>query len=170
MMQEKLTIVPGIKVKWKGIFSMDGLYKNIKFWLDYQGYGNQDKTFQEEKYVERIKGESKQLEIRWVARKDVSDYFSFVIQIAFFVLGLKDVEIEKDGKKIKTQAGEIEIRIKSHILTDRSKKWGESKGMFQSIYEKFIIADRIDDYKINLYSKTYAMQDEIKSYLTMRQY
>ncbi len=169
-MQEKLTIVPGIKVKWKGVFSMSDLYKHIKMWLDYQGYGNEDKTFQEEKFVQRMKGDTQQLEIRWYAQKDISDYFAFVIKMGFFVLGLKDVELEQDGKKIKTQAGEVEIRISSHVLTDRQKKWGEKKGAFQTIYEKFIISNRLDDYKTNLYSKTYALQDEIKNFLTMHQY
>ncbi len=169
-MQEKITIVPGIKVKWRGIFDMAELYKHMKLWLDYQGYGNEEKTFQEEKFVQRIKGDSQQLEIRWNAHKDVSDYFAFVIKTGFFVLGLKDVELEKDGKKIKTQSGEVEIRISSHVLTDRQKKWGDKKSIFQIIYEKFIISSRLDDYKTNLYSKTYAFQDEIKNFLTMHQY
>ncbi len=169
-MQGAITVVPEIKMKWRGIFDLGELYKHMKFWLDYQGYGDQDNTFQEEKFAQRMKGESQQIEIRWSAQKNVSDYFAYHIRIGFFILGLKDIEVEKAGRKIKTQRGEVELRIKANIITDRSKKWGERKGLGQSIYEKFIIKDRIEDYKIELYSKTYAFHDEIKSFLTMHQY
>jgi|TARA_Y100000310_G_C20666497_1_gene807780 hypothetical protein len=167
-MKNSITIVPTLKLKWKGIFSMDELYKNMKYWLDYEGFGDEEKTFQEEKYVERLKGGSKQLEIRWYAQKNISDYFGFVIKVGFFVLGLKDIEIETEGKKIGSQKGEVEMRISSELIIDREEKWN-SKTM-QNIYEKFIIKDRLEDYKTELYSKTYSFHDEIKEYLTMHQH
>lgn len=169
-MKEDLSVVPEIKMKWKATFDMGELYKHMKYWLDYQGFGDENETFQEEKFAQRMKGSSQQIEIRWSAQKNVSDYFAYKIRVGFFILGLKDVEIEKDGRKITTQTGEIEIRIKSDLVVDRKKKWGDAKTMSQSIYEKFIVKDRIDDYKIDLYSKTYAFHDEIKSFFEMHQY
>ena len=167
-MQNKISIVPTIKLKRKAIFSMDDLYKNVKHWFDYEGYGDQTKSFIEEKYVERMKGDSKLLEIQWEAQKNETDYVTFVIRIGFFVLGLKDAEIEVGGKKIGTQKGEVEMSIKSFILTDRKKRWNSK--LMQNLYEKYIIKDRIEDYKTDLYSKTYSLHDEIKNYLEMHQY
>jgi hypothetical protein len=167
-MQNKINIVPSIKIKKKSIFSMDELYKNIKQWFDYEGYGDEKKSFMEEKYVERIKGDSKLLEIQWEAQKNETEYITFVIRIGFFVLGLKDAEIEIGGKKMGTQKGEVEMRIKSYIITDKKNKWN-SKFM-QKLYEEYIIKDRMEDYKTELYSKTYSLHDEIKNYLEMHQY
>ena len=73
---------------------MDELYKSIKYWLDFNGYGDERKSFKEERYVERSKGDSKQLEIGWKAEKQVSDYFSYVIELSYFVIGLKKVKIQ----------------------------------------------------------------------------
>ena len=58
----KDSVVPKLKIAHKGIFDLGDLYANIKGWLDYNGYGDEEKNFQEVSYTERIKGESKQIE------------------------------------------------------------------------------------------------------------
>ena len=157
--------VAKMKTKGKGVFDMGELYQNMKFWLDFQGYGDHEKTFKEEKYVERIKGDSKQIEIRWRAEKEVNEYVSYVINVSFFILGLKSAEIEKDGKKIGTQKGEVEMRFGADVILDRKGTWNP---FFRSIYNKFIIPERIDAHKTELYDKVYTFYNEVKSYLDIR--
>ena len=163
-MKEKINVAK-IKTKGKGVFSMDDLYRNMKYWLDFQGYGDHTKSFKEEKYVERVRGDTKQIEIRWNAEKIVSDYFSFVMTITFFVLGLKSAEIEKDGKKISTNKGEVEIRFTADWVIDKKNKW--KNRIFQSAYNNFVVRDRIESYKTDLYDNVYSLYDEVKAYLEM---
>jgi hypothetical protein len=101
---EEAIVSGGLKLKWKGLFDLDEVYKRMKFWLDFKGYGDEFSTFKEEKYVEKIKGQSKEIHVRWRAEKIISDYFSNVISVTFLILGLKEVEL----------GGEKERKIKMH--------------------------------------------------------
>jgi hypothetical protein len=163
-MKESISVV-SMKTKGKGVFDMAELYQNMKFWLDFQGYGNAEQTFQEEKYVERIKGDSKQIEIRWRADKIFNDYVSYTIGITFFIIGLKDVQIEKDGKKIGSNKGEVEIRFNAKLNLDWKNKWKSNS--IQSLYNNFIIRDKIESHKTDLYNKTYTLYDEVKKFFEM---
>ncbi|MCD4760080.1 hypothetical protein K8R33_04285 [archaeon] len=164
-MSETINLVT-ISIKDKGIFDLDELYKVMKRWLDREGYGNEEKNFKEELYVERIKGDSKQIEIRWVGEKIGSDYFSNRIKINFLIINLKEIEIEIDGKKIPMKKGQIKLDIKSDLVKDRQNKW--QSDFFRKIYENTIVNKRIDDYWGYYYGKTNSFIDEIKEFLELR--
>lgn len=157
-------IVPKLKISHKGLFDFTDLYEEIKRWLMHSGYGDESKNFHEKKYLERIKGDSKQIESKWVARKEVTGYFANVIEISFQSVGVTDVEIEKDGRKVKLQKGKIDVSISGTLLKNKNK--GMSPLMC-SMYENFIIRDRLENYRIGLYSKVYALHDEIKKILEL---
>ena len=162
-MSEELDVV-SMSVKHKGIFDMTELYQNIKTWLDYKGFGDHENSFREQKYTERIQGEDKQLEIKWKAEKIINSYFSHIIEITFFVTGLKSIEIEEEGKKIGTNVGNIVIKFKAKVVLDRQGKWNS---FFKSIYDKFIIRERIEENQNELYGKIYSLYNEVKTYLNM---
>ena len=162
-------VVKGLKVVYKGLFDMSDLYKEIKFWLDNKNYGDENSDFKEETYVERLKGESKQIEVKWICEKEASDYSKNQITITFFVVGLSEAETDWKGKKIKTNQGEIEINISSNLITNASGKW-ENGSLMKKMYEKMIIKDRLEDEKIDLYNNTYKLHDTIKSFLELRQF
>ncbi|MBT3395380.1 hypothetical protein HOA59_03525 [archaeon] len=167
-MSESIPICSGLKLKWKGPFDMDELYKSIKYWLDYNGYGDERKSFKEERYVERSKGDSKQLEIGWKAEKQVGDYFSYVIELTYFVIGLKKIKIQKDGKEFTTSQADLELRLSAKLVKDPKNKWKNE--IMRGFYERFIIPQRIEDHKIALYQKIYSLHDEIKTFLELHKY
>jgi len=162
-------VVKGLKVVYKGLFDMSDLYKEIKSWLDNKNYGDENSDFKEETYVERLKGDSKQIEVKWICEKDASDYSKNQIIITFFAVGLSEAEIDWKGKKIKTNQGEIEINISSNLITNAAGKW-DQKSLMKRMYEKMIVKDRIQDEMIELYNDTYSLQDTIKSFLELRQF
>src|SRR3989344_7791380 len=98
-------VVPKIKVRCKGTFDLNQLYKDMKHWLDFQGYGGHKESFHENLYVERVQGDSKQLEVEWSAQKNETDYIAFNIKLTIMVLGMKDVEVEIGNRKRKMQSG-----------------------------------------------------------------
>jgi hypothetical protein len=156
--------VASMAAKGQGIFDLAELYQNMKSWLDYNGFGDQTKSFREEKYVERQQGDVKQLEIRWKAEKFINSYVSWVIGISFFVVGLKKVEIEKEGKKIGINKGSIVIKFKASVVLNRQGKWGD---FLKYVYDKFIIRERISETQGDLYGKIYSLYNEVKNYLDM---
>ena len=113
-MAEKDTQYKG-KLKHKGVFDFKDFYKFTYNWLSEEEY-----TVAEKKYSEEITGDSKLVEIEWEAKKKVSDYFRFVLKIAWRVLGLKDVEVVREGKKEKINSGTVEIKISALEIHKRS--------------------------------------------------
>ena len=161
---QKEKIVPKLKISHKGLFDFSDLYEGMKRWLIHSGYGNEKKNFQENRYLERKKGDAKQIESKWTARKEVTGYFANVLDITFQSVGVTDVEIEKDGKKVKMQKGKIDVSITGTLLKNKNKNWNP---IMCSIYENFVIRDRLENYRIALYSKVYSLHDEIKAILEM---
>ncbi len=165
-MPDQIIVVPAVKLKWKGIFDFEGLYKKMKFWLEFQGYGDERKNFREEKYVEQVKPTGKIYEIVWKGEKNISDYFSFIIKITFLGLNIEQVETQKEGKKVKMSKGEIEIKFTAILVKNRQNKW-KPDSFIKKIYENFISRDRIEEYKIDIYKKLYELHDEVKAYLDL---
>ncbi len=154
-----------MNVKGKGVFDMEQLYKDMKYWLEYQGYGDENKSFREAQFGQRIKGDSQQIEIIWNCEKKMNDYVSYFIKVTFFIGGLKDVEVEMDGKKVGLNKGEADIRITAQVILDSKDKWKNK--FFQKMYNEFIIKDRIESHKTDLYNKVYSFQGEIKAFFDM---
>ena len=165
---ESAEVVKNLKVVYKGLFDISGLYKEIKIWLTNKKYGDHEKDFKEESYVERLKGDSKQIEIKWIGEKGLSDYSKGQITLTFFIVGLQDAETEWQGKKIKTNQGEIEIQISSSLIKNASGKW--NPGVMKKLYEKLVIQDRIENEMIELYEDTYSLHDVIKTFLELRKF
>ena len=156
-------IVPGTKVKWKGAFDFDLLYNKIKDWLVVEGFGEP----KESHYAERIKPDGKQVEIVWDADgKEEEDYFKGKLHLVFRGTRINDVEVNKDGRKMKLQQGTIDITISSALVHDYGdkfkdkKKWGE-------FYEKYFMGDNVDVNQVELYDKTLDLIDMIKDFLAM---
>ncbi len=167
-MSQKDIVVPNIKIKDRSIFSLDELYKMLVRWFELNGY-----DFQEQEYRDEDMGEGKKhLEIKWYAEKKISDYFKFVIETNFLIVGLESVEVEKGGIKYKTNKGEIEMRIKSYIEKDYDSKWERTVMMqfLRAVYDKYLIKSRIEGYEGLLYEETYKYMDETKAFLNLHRF
>ena len=153
------------KVKYDGIFSFSGFYK---FCYDYLtgefGFG-----VAESKYAEKITGDAKEIQIEWEGEKKVTDYFKYIIKVDFKILGLKNVEIQKEGKKIQTNKGSVEISMKGILVSDYEGKFDTSPTLrfFRSVYEKWIIPSTIEQIENKLISHCDGFLGEAKAYLDL---
>lgn len=154
----------GIVVKRKGTFDLDEFYKALKHWFDINGF----KEFSEIEYVERIKTGGKQYEIVWVATKNETNYFQFVIKTEILVLGLNKVEVQTEqGKKLKLDNGQIEVRFYSYIVTDPKGLFKNEVKFFKRLkylYEGHLAKKRTNALAILLYQKIYSLQGFAKDY------
>ena len=149
----------GLKIKYKGVFDMENLYNSMAYYL--QDYGLcKDLTKLEKRYAEKKMGSAKNLEILWTTKKKVSEYFTYHIKITFLVLGLSDIEMQKGDKKVKANKGDCEMRIAGWVEVGGEKF--DKLGFLNKIYANYVIRKRLDEYKIDLYSKVYKFQDFVK--------
>ena len=141
-MSEKLIAYKG-KIKHKGLYPFGDVYEFLYDYLMDEGYDVYERF-----YSEKRTGESKEVDILWEADKRISDYFVVRITVLWLILGMKTVEVQKEGQKIKTETGTLEIIIQGILIKDPEDIWrNKFWKFFRNVYDKFIIKKRIEDYK-----------------------
>ena len=154
------------KIKYKGIFDLQELYNMLRGHLMNANWSDPVEGG-EKKYAEKTKPNGKSIEIVWSTSKDEEKgYFKLEISIQLYINGLNEIEVEKDGKKIKLDKGDIEVTIKSSITENAKDAWDENSIMFK-LYEKYFIKQRIDEVKIDLYNFSNKTVDEVKKFLEL---
>ena len=164
-MAEKDTIFSST-VKYNGIVNFSDFYKFCYEWLaEEEGF-----NIAEDEYVEKIKGDSKDISVEWTGTKKVTDYFKFEIKVSIEANGLTKVDVTtSDGKKISTNKGGIKVKVKAILVRDYDGKFETTpfKKFIRAIYEKWIIASRIDEMEGNLVGKADGFLSQAKAYLDL---
>ena len=163
-MSEKDTIFAS-KIKSTGIFSFKDFYKFCYDWLSEETILD----ISEDKYVEKLSGDLKNIEIEWTGTREITDYFKFEIKVKFRIDTLKNVEINQDGKKIKTNEGAAEVSVKGTLVRDYKGKF-EANAFYKflrGIYERWVIPSRIKEYETKLLGDCDEFLSQAKAYLDL---
>ncbi|MCK5321185.1 hypothetical protein KAJ38_01280 [Candidatus Pacearchaeota archaeon] len=150
------------KLKQKGYWNYVDLYNFCFDWLKDEGY-----NVKEKEYVEKLSSFGKEIMLKWVASKKVTDYFKNEIEVNWHILGMKDAEVEQDGKKVSTNKGEVGIVIKATLVRDYEERW-EDKPIWKflrGIYEKYVIRTTVDEYEDSLEDKAKEYLKDMKAFL-----
>lgn len=158
--REYITPTGGIKIKWGRPTDLKELYRQMKIWLEDNGFAQE--TTLEKKYVEMIKPYGKDIFILWEAGKDVSDYFSYKIIVQFLLVAANEIEVQEGNLKRKLMKGTLEVDIIAYI--EYGKNW-ENLGALNKIYKKLVTKSRLEDYSKDLYDKVYKFQEFIKGFI-----
>lgn len=153
------------KVKWKGLFHFKDTYTFLYRWLE-----DEDYNIEEQKYLEEVEGGAKKkIEINWVAEKKLSDYFKIQLKLSWRILGMKDVEVEKDGERVKMNDASIEIKVKGVLVKDYESTWETNPLMkfLRGVYEKFIIEGRVEKYEKKVFGEVNDTTEQIKAFLAI---
>lgn len=119
-------------IQFTGIFDLDGLYKATVGWIKSRRY-----WFHEDVYKHKPGGPfGKELEIKWRADKKLNDFYSTGLDVKWHIWDLKDVEVIKNGKKVKLQKARVEIKLDTWLQLEHQKKWGQNK-FTKALYEFF---------------------------------
>lgn len=161
-MPEKDTILSS-KIKLAGIVNFSEFYSFCYYWLKEETLLD----IVEDKYKEKLSGNLKDIEVEWTGVRKVTDYFKFEIKILFRVLGLTEVEIIKNGTKIKTNKGLVEVQVKGILVRDYQGKFEKTfiRKFLRGIYEKWIIPSRIVEYEDKLSEDCNEFLNQAKAYL-----
>lgn len=154
------------KLFYKGIVNLSEAYEYAySFLREGEEYG-----ITEEYYSEKISGESKDVEIKWVATKKVTDYFKINLDIKWKVLGMKNIEVEIDGKKKEmNKVSELSIDIKGVLEKDYNSKWesNPTHKFFKEMYHKYVIPQRTEKKENDVIEMVQKFKDEMKAFLDL---
>jgi len=141
------------KVKYMGVFSMRGLYKELMEYLKDLDYTDEDRyKYFETYYYEKRSSDPKEATSMWIWIRtdkneliDSSNFFRYHMNIHYHVRFMKDIEVMSGGEKLKVQQGEVEVIIHPYIEID----W---KGMWQS---HWLLKHLLDFYVERLWWKSF---------------
>jgi len=152
-------------IKYNGIFSFADFYKFCYDWLTEEA----GLSVSEGKYAEKLSGDVKNIDIEWSGSKKASDYIKFEVKVGFKVSGLSNVEVVKEGVKIKTNKGSVEVKVKGTIVKDYQGKFERSPFMkfLRSIYDKYVIPSTIEHFEDKLASMCDEFLSQAKAYLDL---
>lgn len=161
---ERDTILKEI-LKHQGIGDFRDFYNFMYDWLRDENF-----VIVEKSYTEKILGDVKNMEIKWEAKREITDYFRVHIDIVTKVRGLKEVEVEVDGKRIKTnEFKELEITMKGVLEKDYSGRWGRSAmyRFFKEVYNKYVIPSRTFEMEEIVREFVQRYKDDMKSFFDL---
>ncbi len=99
-----------------------------------------------------------------------NSFFRWRLDIDINAKYMKDTEIMHKGKKVKTNHGEIEIKIWAWVEMDYNGEWSSHPILkfFLEIFNLRIFEGELDKSKHELYRTAYNLQQYIKKWLKLR--
>lgn len=152
------------KLEHSGIFDFKGFYSYAHSWLKEERYG-----VVEEKYSEKVSGNTRDISVQWAGSKMLSDYFKVEIEVKFDVSKLSDVEVEIDGERKKSNKGKISIEIKGVLVLDPKGKWDNSEfwRFMRDVYNKYVVPARVENKRDGIKKTVKNLKEELKSFLEL---
>ena len=104
-----------------------------------------------------------------IATKFISDYFKNEIKLAFRIIGLKNIEVDKNGTKAKMNSGSFEVKITGNLLKDRESRWENSpvNKFLRGVYDRYIIEGRIKKYEQNVFDDVNTLLEQVKDFFVI---
>lgn len=158
-------IIFSSKIKSSGIFLFSDFYKFCYDWLKEEV----GLDVAEEKYSEKLSGNSKNIDIEWSGTRKLTDYFKFEMKVAFKITALTNVEVMKNNVKVKMNDGSVEIKVKGVLIRDYDGKFETTafKKFLRSIYEKWVIKSRITQMENKIVGDSDEFLSQTKAYLDL---
>jgi len=132
-------------IKHRGFFNYSELLQAIRKWYIDDDYDMLNIPMYKQKFPSATGVEH---EFKMHGEKKVTEYVKFHMVIFVRVYDLRDVEIIRDGKKVKLQEGKVQVEVSPVLDLDWQKRFGGSKFLqaLEEFYRKYIIKYTIVDY------------------------
>jgi len=154
------------KIKYGGVVNFGAFYKFCYDWLKEET----GLILAEDKYAEKLSGDSKNIDVEWTGTTELTDYFKFEAKVVFKVIGLTSIEITQDGKKVKTnKCISVEVSIKGNLLKDYKGKFEKTafQKFLRGVYEKMVIPSRVDEFQTKVINDCDEFLSQAKAYLDL---
>jgi hypothetical protein len=179
--------IPLFSVKYKDVFSLKNLYIMMhellleEGWHGFEGqeadtsaHSDIETLYSENVFQKGIHQGGKEMWIWWRGQRHHegrrSDYFLDTLDLDWHCAYMEEREIVHQGKKIKTQWGEIEMFFRGRIMSDMGHAWEKSWLLkyLKPIYQNRIMYAHIEKREKDLWRDLYRIQSKVKAYLKLR--
>jgi len=157
------------RIKHRGFFDFQDTVKTIQTFLRQRMYLAYDWPSYKYKIPSPAGAE---YEIIVEGSKKVNEYVKFELHVFMRVFDMREVEIVRDGEKIKTNEGKVHIEISAGMDLDWQGRfsgkgvWGKFLEWLKDVYEKHIIKYKIGDYYEDLlFGEALDLKSELQSVL-----
>ncbi|MEM4263925.1 MAG: hypothetical protein QW666_03480 [Candidatus Woesearchaeota archaeon] len=156
----------------KEVYKLEDLYKVMHEWVVENGYGPKaDEDFPEKYFMHKVTPGGKEIWVRWRLKKVPygQEFWRYDLDVDMHVLGLQDVEVMVDNKKVKGNMGEVEVNVAANLIVDVEKKWAKNPLLkpFRNYYFKRFLSQKRDFFAKQLYTEAFAFRDVINNYLKL---
>ncbi len=166
-MPEYKLLIDGLTVSYEGLFEIKELYKLLEDWFKENKYEKKETLNQE-----IVKEDKKQLFLVLEPFKSVSDYHEYRLQVRIAAGDLREVEVEKDGVKMRMQKGNVSVVINAFLVSDKEMRWAHRPLFFfmRVLIDKFIYKMYVDRFEAGLRNEITNLHTTIKSFLNLYRY
>lgn len=129
-------------LRYKGTFDWEGLYKAMKGWFKEREY-----DFLEKRYKHKLQaGGFTEIEVNWECWRDETEYMRDWIHVYFHIWDYKEMEVIKDGKKVRLAKARMKIEITPFLEADYEDRWQDSafKRKLRDFYHRFMYRVEIE--------------------------
>ncbi|MBW2966111.1 hypothetical protein KY342_03330 [Candidatus Woesearchaeota archaeon] len=173
------------RVKFKDIFNLKEFYKAMHEWMLEYGWSSVESDgltieegddHYETLYLEKQDaGGAKEMWWWWRLQKlPVSNsYYKWHMDIDSHVLYMLPAEVMREGKKLKVNKGEVEVKIWAYLEFDYLGQWSKHPvlKMFNKIFPNRIFKKELyEDHKLELYREMYTFQAYVKRWFKLRSF
>ncbi len=166
-MVEIKIVVDTLQLSYDGLLNVNELYMLVdKFFRDHL----YDKR--EAQNMEKVEPKGKYIELELIPYRKMTDYVKFVIRIRIHMFNVTDVEIEKDGQKVKLQKAKINMVFDGFLETDYEGRWeGKPEYVFlRTVFDKFVYKIYTEKFEKQLEEDVHNLHTQIKSFLNLYRY
>ena len=163
-MPEEETVVSA-KLKFNGIFDLKEFYAFLYDVFVSLGY-----DVQEDHYKQKEQQSGNLLQIQWTCEKAVDDYTKFVLKLTYFIIGLKNIEVQKGNVKVSTNKGDIELKMKAILRTDYEGRWETQPflKLVKKVYENYLYRSQYQQWKKKIYEELTQAHNEAKAFFHLQ--
>ncbi len=166
-MSERNIVVDKERLDYQGVFDAKELFKVMQNWATDKGY-----WLIEKKHGETTKPEGKTVDMDFEPFKKYTDYAKSIIKIKAQFQDMKDIVVERDGRKVKLQEGKIIMIFDGILETDYEGRW-EGKPVFfvlRTVFEKYVYTPFISGFERGVKEDVMALKNNVKAFLNLSRF
>lgn len=166
-MAELKTIFQKKSFEYSGLISVQGLYRAAMNWLtenDFNPY--------EEKHMEQVFENGKEITIEIKGEKELSDYAQIKWKTKIVFTKLQEQVIQKDNQRVRMHKGKVKFATTVFLATDYDKTLEQTAFLFflRTLIDRFVFKSYVNKAVARIHSQYFKFQETLKSYLNMESF
>lgn len=149
-------------VEYTGYFDFGRLYQLLFDLFSSRDYEIYEKLYMKDE-VDGI------VRIKWDCFKAIDNYTKYDFSMEIMYVGYGEGEVQRGGRRMKMEKGDIEINLTATLVTDYKGAWKENfiLSNLKGFYERYIYQGTLDAFSDELEDDLWDMVAELKSYFNI---